>query len=89
MKFTTLISGFNTADVCPCDASENGWVADYTASQAWMNAHHVQIHVAGRATQANIAKIAARKGIVRGLRAEATSFDSSGKCRHVTVVLAA
>lgn len=89
MKFTTLISGFNTTDACPRDPSVDGWVADYKASQAWMKEHYVQVQVAGRASPDNIAKIAARKGIVRGLKAEATSFDQSGKGRHVTVVLAA
>lgn len=90
MRFTTFISGYDTTE--PPVASGAPALSELTPEQqaarveqvrAFSELHFIQVRGAGIWKPESIRRLAARRGIVRGLRAEAVSFDSSGKGRHV------
>ncbi len=90
-KFTTFISGFNTCEVqAPLAAgmTPEQQLQVTIDSEAFMKAHFVQTRRAGQLKPETVRKIAAQMGIVRGLRAEAVSFDGSGKGRHAKRIIA-
>ena len=84
-KFTTFISGFNTTEArAPLTAgmTPEQQLQFTIDSEAFMKAHFIQTKRAGQLKPETVRKIAAKMGIVRGLSAEAVSFDGSGKGRH-------
>jgi hypothetical protein len=90
MRFTTFISGYNTAEQ-PVDDGAPA-LSELTPEQQlerverveqFSELHFVQVRGAGVWKPESIRRLAERRGIVRGLRAEAVSFDTSGKGRHV------
>ena len=84
-RFTTFVRGFNTTEENPhryAGLSGAEFAAAFEASEAWMAAHYIQIKHAGTCKPETVRKLAAKRGIVRGLKAEAVSFDQSGKGRH-------
>lgn len=90
-RYTTFIAGYNTAEANPHQyASLSGaeFAAAFEASEAWMKEHYIQIHHTGVCKPKTVRAIAARKGIVHGLKAEAVSFDQSGKGCHSTKPIA-
>lgn len=84
-KYSTLVSGFNTneqiisAFTGQTPEEQMQLLAD---SEKFMNKHYIQVRRPGVLKPATIAKLAAKLGIVRGLKAEAASWDQSGKGRH-------
>jgi hypothetical protein len=87
-KCTTFISGYKTevifakpdfSKMTPEEQFQND-----LERKAFMDAHFVQFKHTGICSTESIQRMAARKGIVRGLAAEAVSFDQSGKSRHIT-----
>lgn len=90
MRFTTFISGYDTAKTpvaagAPAlsDLSPEQQAARVEQVRAFGELHFIQLRGAGIWKPESSRRLAARRGIVYGLRAEAVSFDSSGKGRHV------
>lgn len=84
-RFKTFISGFNTNEVrAPLTAgmTPEQQLQFTIDGEAFMRAHYIQTTRAGQLKPETVRKIAAKLGIVRGLKAEAVSFDGSGKGRH-------
>jgi hypothetical protein len=94
-KYTTLVCGY-TADPALAPKHPNRATcisdADYAeqarAAQAWSDAHYKSTRRAGRCSAETCKKMAAKIGITHGAKAEAASFDSSGKGRHSFVKIA-
>ncbi len=84
-KYSTLVSGFNThARVISAltGSTPEEQLKLLGDSEKFMRKHYVQVRRPGVLKPATIAKLAAKCGIVRGLSAEAASWDQSGKARH-------
>ena len=84
-RYTTFVSGFNTDEANPHHYAHlhgDAFAAVFEASEAWMKEHYIQIKHTGVCKPETVRKLAAQRGIVRGLKAEAVSFDQSGKGRH-------
>ena len=88
-KFTTLITGFS-ADPATRPAFPNRAAcasdAEYSelanAYESWGKINYKNTRRAGVCKAATVLKAAEKLGITHNLKAEATSFDGSGKARH-------
>jgi hypothetical protein len=84
-KYSTLVSGFNTHALvisALTGSTPEEQLKLFADLEKFMAEHYVQIRRPGVLKPATIAKLAAKHGIVRGLSAEAASWDQSGKGRH-------
>ena len=86
MRYTTFITGYNTTAQRPTVGLATLTTEEqfqYTRElEQWSRDHLVQFMHTGKCSVEAIERMAKRKGIVAGLRAEAVSFDQSGKGRH-------
>ena len=85
--YTTSICGFNTVEVNPhlhyMHLHGQAFAVALEAYELWMKEHYIRIKHTGVCKPETVRKLAAQRGIVRALRAEAVSFDQSGKGRHI------